>query len=192
MAPAIEPAAFDPKKPVRSKGRRHHLPSATRPAAPTPSAPPFRPATSPEPLVETPAPAVHETVAPAPAVVPRPDGGHVTSGRPRDSIPPPRLQSVYQAHGREDLAAMCQLVEGETVSRAGVTPAFASGVTTALRQALENGDSVEIYPAAMYYFIISEAARGHDKEAAGRALLASHKSRALRRLDSMVSDERKR
>jgi hypothetical protein len=77
------------------------------------------------------------------------------------------------------------------VARAGVTPAFASGVTEDLRRALESRGSAEIYPAAMYYFIISEAALGHDREAAAHNLLANHKSRALRRLASLVAVEHK-
>jgi hypothetical protein len=118
------------------------------------------------------------------------EAGPIVSGRPRDSIPAPRLAPVYQAHGAEDLARICHLVEEETVARAGVTPAFATGVTGALRHALESRSGAEIYPVGMYYFIISEAALGHDREAAAHNLLVNHQSRALRRLASRVASKR--
>jgi hypothetical protein len=70
-----------------------------------------------------------------------------------------------------------------------VTPAFASGVTALLRRALDGSGGAEIYPRAMYYFIISEAARGHDRETAAHNLLSSHKSGALRRLGNLVAVE---
>jgi len=181
LAPAPEPAeapAPPPVTPARRKDRGHHE-RRPLPPAPTPLSP----------LVTGPLPQdPDDEPAPPPERQPAPplESRNVVSERPRDSIPPPQLASVYQAHGREDLARICQRVEDETVARAGVSPAFANGVTGALRHALETSASAEIYPLAMYYFIISEAALGHDRETAGHRLLATHKSRALRRLGNLV------
>ena len=181
--PVIPPAP--PSAPPARKNSVHHKRPAIRPAPPTPE--PLPSAPPPPTVAETPAAPPEEKKPALPA--PRPDSGRVVSGRPRDSIPAPRLETVYRARGGADLAEVCQHVEDETVSRAGVTPAFASGVTALLRRALDGSGSAEIYPRAMYYFIISEAARGHDRETAAHNLLSSHKSGALRRLGNLVAVE---
>jgi hypothetical protein len=162
LAVAPDQPAAPPAQPERRNGRtrRHHAPSPSH--APPPLEPVAPASAAPEP--PRPPPPAQPRPAP-PATRPPPETGRIVSGRPRDSIPAPRLPPVHQAHGAEDLARVFRLVEEETVARA------------------------EIYPAAMYYFIISEAALGHDREAAAHNLLANHKSRALRRLASLVAVE---
>jgi hypothetical protein len=130
---------------------------------------------------------------PAPASAPSaaaagPDDA-IRSSRPKAKIPVPRLPRAFATRGPDDLVTVCQQVEKEVV-QAGVTPAFASGVTTLLAGALGGRPGVEISPVALYYFIIREAGLGHDKATAARALVASHLDQSIRHYSSLPARER--
>jgi hypothetical protein len=112
----------------------------------------------------------------------------IRSARPKAKIPVPRLPRSFLTRGPEDLAEACQRVERE-VLHAGVTPAFASGVTALLVGALGGRPGVEISPVGLYYFIIREAGLGHDKATAARALVASHLDQSIRRYSSLPTRE---
>jgi hypothetical protein len=114
----------------------------------------------------------------------------VVSARPKDRIPAPRLPRSYHVHDGQDLLRVFALVETEVVSQAGVTPAFASGVTVPLRRALAGAGGAHISPSAMYYFIIGEAGRGHDKRTAAHGLMVAHRSDIMRRLSSLPIADR--
>jgi hypothetical protein len=152
------------------------------------------PAASPEPLA-APAAAAHPrpmTPPPrsAPPAAPPPLGpglandADIVSERPKAMIPAPHLPRSYQASDGQDLARICQLVESETVSQAGVTAEFARGVTAPLRRALGGAGGVRISPSAIYYFIVTEAGRGHDKRTAAQRLLSAE-SELMHRLSTL-------
>jgi hypothetical protein len=127
-----------------------------------------------------PSPPPGAAVQPAAA---RPDEA-IYSARPKAKVPVPRLPRTLLARGPEDLARVCQQVEREVVG-AGVTPAFASGITTLFASAMGGRTDVEIYPVGLYYFIIREAGLGHDKATAGRNLVASHLDQSIRRFSAL-------
>ncbi len=114
----------------------------------------------------------------------------VYSQRPKAKIPVPRLPRSFVTRGPEDLAQACQQVEREVV-QAGVTPAYATGVTALLVGALGGRAGVEVSPVSLYYFIIREAGLGHDQAAAARALVASHLDQSIRRYSSLPARESK-
>jgi serine/threonine-protein kinase len=198
-APVVErpePAAPEPPRGV-SKTASHPHP-ARRPghrSAPPPPQVSHEPAPAPEPepakasLPPPPLTPPSVPLAPAPTET---KGQRIFSTRPLTDIPAPHLPRSYQPQGAQDLARLCELVESETVARARVTPAFARGITAPLQRALRGGAAGsaapggEILPVAIYYFIISEAARGHDKETAAQNLLSAHRSKALRKLDTRL------
>jgi hypothetical protein len=72
------------------------------------------------------------------------------------------------------VARVCQQVEVAAVSLAGVNPEFARNITAPLRRVAR--PNTPIYPAAMYYFIVREAAAKHDKQLAAANLAAAHSS----------------
>jgi serine/threonine protein kinase len=168
-----------------------HIPIEPPPAA-APVAPVnTRPSPAPAPVVAAASTAAQPTtsvstgtaradgkVASAPPAPPR-DDSSIVSARPKAQIPPPRLPREYSATGSSDIARVFRIVEGQAVSLAGVSPEFASGVTGALQRAIGNRTAT-LYPVALYYFIVSEAGRGHDKRTAAGALLSMRDDSPLR------------
>jgi hypothetical protein len=116
------------------------------------------------------------------------NGVGIFSARPNPKVPMPGLPRSHVVDDDEDLARVFALVEQEAV-RAGVTPAFAEGITTMLFGALEGEKSVRVYPVGMYYFIVREAALGHDKASAARSLLDRHLDQGVVRLSSLPARE---
>jgi serine/threonine-protein kinase len=130
------------------------------PAADPPAPAPSPPAVASAKAVSTP-PATKTAPAPAP-------GGLVRSSFSQNSIPKPTLPHSFVAQSAEQVGRACQLVEGALVKDAGLEPAYARGITGVFRQALPNNASV--YPVAMYYFLVREAALRHDNRTAAANL----------------------
>jgi hypothetical protein len=126
--------------------------------------------------------------AAAPPAAPRSDEA-IYSERPKAKIPVPKLPRSLVTRGPEDLARVCQQVEREVVS-AGVSPAFASGVTTLYASAMGGRTDLEVYPVGLYYFIIREAGLGHDKATAARNLVGSHLDQSIRRFSALPARDR--
>jgi hypothetical protein len=72
---------------------------------------------------------------------------------------------------------MCNRVESAVVSLAGLTPEYAHGITG--RFQAQVGASTEIYPVAMYYFIVREAGLKHDNATAAAALANAQRTRTI-------------
>lgn len=163
------------------------------------------PSSAPEPKQEslgTPAPtppaaarppvATPPAEAPAVAVAALPSeasaNGPVTSATPKSPIPVPTLPRVYVAKDGAQLARVCAAVEQALVSQAGVTPAFARGITAPIRRSV--GTNAELYPVAMYYFIVREAGLQHDNQTAAANLASAHGSGVLLKLKNLPAIER--
>ena len=72
--------------------------------------------------------------------------------------------------GQDALRRILEMVEGEAAA-AGVTPAYAREVTSSVERVLPVGSTV--YPVAVYYFIIREAALRHDSRLAAANLASA-------------------
>jgi hypothetical protein len=170
--------------------RRRRYARAPRPATTVSRPMVVPPAPAPPPFARTFA-AVESAPRPvstAPERVARPpsaeDPAHVYSGHPLGSIPRPNLPRAYRAQGSEDLQRILTAVEQETL-RAGCSADFARGITAGAHRTLASQRAAEVFPAAMYYFIINEAALGREKRTAEEELrqaLGSGIIRALTRL----------
>ncbi len=179
------------------------VPLVSEPAAPPPASrlPPAMaavasPSETPAPPAP-PAPAASEpaavaSVPKAPPAEPmaRPSGP-VVSARPKDRVPVPRLPRTHEARDGANLARLLGQVENETVALAGVSKEFALGVTGPLRRALEARRQLVTYPVGVYYFIVSEAARGHDKQTAARNLVTNHENEGIRKLSALPARDRR-
>src|SRR6185295_12893844 len=97
--------------------------------------------------------------------------GPTISAAPKSPVPIPTLPRVLSEPGADQVARACQLVESAAVSLAGVSPEFARGVTGPLRRTLKQQSA--IYPIAMYYFVVREAALRHDRATAAANLVAA-------------------
>jgi hypothetical protein len=75
-------------------------------------------------------------------------------------------------------------VEEETIG-AGCSPAFSRGITRGLEEALGGQPASELYPAAIYYFIVREAALGREKTVAAAELGRAHRSGVVRALSRL-------
>jgi hypothetical protein len=78
---------------------------------------------------------------------------------------------------------MCDRIETAAVQLGGVDADYARGITGPLLVAM--GDRATIYPAAIYYFIVREAALHHDAGRAASALAEAYLSGALLRLKDL-------
>jgi hypothetical protein len=110
------------------------------------------------------------------------------SATPKSPIPAPALPRSYIAKDAESLARVCQIVESSTVSLAGVSPEFARGITAPLRRLV--GVNGEVFPVAMYYFIIREAALKHDNKAAAANLAAAQSNGLILKFKNLPATER--
>jgi len=72
---------------------------------------------------------------------------------------------------------MCARVEAAVVALAGIAPEYARGITGRFQAQIGSGG--EIYPVAMYYFIVREAGLKHDNATAASALANAHRTKAL-------------
>lgn len=164
-------------------------PAATAPASPVPSAPvaaaPVAPA---EASTPAPAEAAASTPVAPPASKPA-KGALTTSERPSatsaialksdGTIPVPHLPRVQTVASDAELARVFSAVEGQVITRAGIAPDFARGITAALRRVLPDGERHELYPVAMYYFLVREAALGHTRLEASQNLARAQGNQEL-------------
>ena len=164
-------------------------PSGRPPAPAFPPRPsPFE-TSAPPPSASPPAPAPVAAVSrTAPPRSIEPKGDSVVSARPKEHVPVPRLPRTQEARDAEDLARLLTQIEKETVALAGVTPEFAVGVTGPLRRALEARRQMVTYPVGVYYFIVAEAARGHDKRTTAQNLVTSHQNEGIRKLSALPTE----
>jgi hypothetical protein len=126
-----------------------------------------------------PSPAPAPTPPPAPSLRP-PEasaGGPVISPFQKAAIPKPTLPRHVAAGEGDQLNRACQLVESALVSNAGLLPQYARGITAGLRHAL--GGKGDVYPVAMYYFLVREAALKHDNRTAAANLASAQGNGAL-------------
>ena len=82
----------------------------------------------------------------------------------------------------------CQLVESTIVSVGGVSPEWARGITGPFRRLV--GANAEVYPVAMYYFLIREAALKHDQKTAAAALASAHSNGLILKFKNLPATER--
>jgi len=145
-------------------------------------------------------------IAVRPASAPDPARPGVRSAKPRSPVLPPHLPRVAdpdRPNSRTQIetkipsqipmqiptnvARLCRAVEEATVSRAGVSAAFAAGITTPLCRRLRPDE--RMYPSAMYYFIVREAALGHDSVTASANLALGQTNGGLQRLRDLPAGE---
>jgi Protein kinase domain len=115
--------------------------------------------------------------APAPTT-----GAVVLSGTPHNPVLKPALPKEYVARGPADLQSMAERIEAAAVG-AGVSREYAEGITRELQAALAPGETT--YPAAIYYYIVREAALGFDRAHASKELLLAHRNGQLHRMRNL-------
>jgi eukaryotic-like serine/threonine-protein kinase len=173
----LAPAAAAPSEPPQPS-REPENAASTRPRPPAATAP--APSPSPAPVAST------TSSRPAPAA---PSGnGSIVSATPKSPIPKPTLPRTFFASDADQLARACALVESTIVSAGGVSPEYARGVTSAFRRTV--GVSAEVYPVAMYYFLIREAAIKHDQKTAAANLAAAHSNGLILKFKNLPAVER--
>jgi hypothetical protein len=104
-----------------------------------------------------------------------------TPGPPGATAPPapnPSLPRIFVSENSDRLARMCRQIEASVVAQAGVNPDFARNITVPLRRTIRPNSP--IYPIAMYYFIVREAAAKRDPRTAAANLAAAQTSGRLR------------
>jgi hypothetical protein len=105
-------------------------------------------------------------------------------------VPPPDLPRLLRAEGPQQIQRVFATVEQEA-ARAGCSPGFTRGISDALRGALSGWQAPDIYPSAMYYFIVREASVGRDRETTAQELVAAHRSGVLKALMRLAVQERR-
>jgi serine/threonine protein kinase len=137
------------------------------------------------PALARPVAAVAPNTPPAPPSSPAaPPPAALGSG---SRVPRPTLPRTFVAKDAEQLAQMGQLVEANVVRAAGISPDFARGTTGALLRQV--GFREEIYPVAMYYFLIREAALKHSSKTAAGNLASAHASGGILKLRDLPAIE---
>jgi serine/threonine-protein kinase len=190
-APAPREAAVKEPLPERAAPAEAPQPAPSTPAAEPPSK---APANAPEPapavrpaVATTTASARPERLMPAQTALRAPSGA-VISAAPRSPVPIPALPRVLIDAPPEQVARACQAVESAAISLAGVSPDFARGVTGPFRRALRPQSA--IYPIAMYYFVVREAALKHDSAAAAANLVTGQSNGTLVRFKDLPGIDR--
>jgi serine/threonine protein kinase len=115
---------------------------------------------------------------PAPAAGPTPPAPSPPAAA-EQSVPIPSLPRVVVTEDAERLARALAQVESSATRLAGVSPDFTRGVTARLRRSIR--PRTPIYPVAMYYFLVREAAQGRDKMTAAANLAVAQASGLLGR-----------
>jgi eukaryotic-like serine/threonine-protein kinase len=186
-SPLVELATPPPAGPAEAPPPPVEAPAPPPPAAPPPEAKVASAPAAPESgSALTPA---RQRAAPPPAPVPpRAPSGPTISAVPKSPVPIPTLPREVLARDGDLLGRVCQAVESSVIALAGVSPEFARGITTPLRRRV--GTNAAIYPIAMYYFIVREAALKHDNVTAGANLAAAHASGLILKLRNLPGVER--
>jgi hypothetical protein len=97
---------------------------------------------------------------------------------PAPAVPAPALPAVLVTGDSDRVARVCLQVEAAVVANAGVSVAFARNITAPFRRVVR--PNTPIYPLAMYYFIVREAAAKRDRTIAAANLAAAQSSGRLR------------
>jgi hypothetical protein len=95
----------------------------------------------------------------------------------KSAIPKPTLPRQVAARDGDQIGRACTLVEAALIAKAGLLPQYAHGITANLRHTL--GGKGDVYPVAMYYFLVREAALKHDNRTAASNLVTAHGNGAL-------------
>jgi hypothetical protein len=167
---------------------------APPPSPPPPAEPVNRPPPSPPDPAPggRPAPASSASARPAERLVAqstvRTSSGPIVSTAPKSPVPIPTLPRVLVDAQPEQIARACQAVESAAISLAGVSPGFAHGVTGPFRRAVAHQSA--IYPIAMYYFVVREAALKHDSVTAASNLTAAQANGSLVRFKDLPGIDR--
>jgi hypothetical protein len=185
-ASAIIAAAADEPAAIGRAGPMAQPPPAPPEPAPAPPAPATPPDQTPVPRSDV----AHGRASAVDPALPPPAAGAIYSSPPRAKLPGPPLPRLFAAENAEQLARMCSRVEAAVVALAGVSAEYARGITAPLQKVAE-GDG-EIYPVAMYYFIVREAALKHDNATAASALAAAHRDRLILRFKDLPAAEASR
>jgi hypothetical protein len=114
--------------------------------------------------------------------------GSLISSTPKSPIPKPTLPRTFTANDGDQLGRACSLVESTIVSVGGVSPEWARGITGPFRRLV--GVNAEVYPVAMYYFLIREAALKHDHKTAAAALASAHSNGLILKFRNLPATER--
>jgi hypothetical protein len=185
-APEIAPVAKKPPAPTRPRHRDESaaLPSE-HPVAPSPGGadpgrmPAPEPSAVPSPL--TAASARESAPPPLPVVAlppaepsPAPAANRATERPP----PPPSLPATVVTGNTDRLARICQQVEAAAIQVGGVSPDFARNITVPLQRAVR--PNTPVYPAALYRFIVADAAARRDRASVASGLAAAQASGRLR------------
>jgi eukaryotic-like serine/threonine-protein kinase len=149
--------------PPKARGAR---PPGTRPRQPPSSQVPRADAPLPPQVVETP-----------PVTGARAREASVLLASPEADVPKPALPRSYLPRDAADMRRMCLLVESTLVSLAGLQPAYVAGITQPLQRLV--GAHGEIYPVAMYYFLLGQALHKQDRETAAANLTSAQSSRLI-------------
>lgn len=136
------------------------------------------------PPANAPPPAASSPAASAVARAP------VVSVKPRSPIQQPHLPKTYNARDVDEITRVFRIIENEAVAQAGITPEFARGITDSVRNAISGQGGSQIYPVAMYYMIVREAARGVDNRAAAENLVSMVRSGAVMKFKDLPSIDR--
>jgi serine/threonine protein kinase len=199
---------FESGPPGRRPGVSGPSPGVAAGPPPAPAEAPLPPAETPVPLRSPdPAPAEPKVAArppapetgpgltpagsrpaPPPAPLPPRPAGPVMSALPKSPVPIPTLPREVVARDGDILGRVCTAVESTVISLAGVSPEFARGITAPLRRRV--GTNAAVYPIAMYYFIVREAALKHDNITAATNLAAAHSSGLILKLKNLPGVER--
>jgi serine/threonine protein kinase len=111
----------------------------------------------------------------------------LVSGIPRSPVPIPTLPRTHKVRDRLGLGRVGRDVERAAIS-AGVSTEYALGITDALQRQIMSGD--EIYPVAMYYIIVREAALRHDRVSAAANLADAQTNGLMLKLRNLPAIER--
>jgi serine/threonine protein kinase len=157
---------------------------------PEPSTQPRPPASPPPPATTAPVAAIRPPPSTPPPAA-RPTGGSsgsLISSTPKSPIPKPTLPRTLNAADGDQVGRACGLVESTIVSVGGVSPEWARGITGPFRRLV--GVNAEVYPVAMYYFLIREAALKHDQKTAAAALASAHSNGLILKFKNLPATER--
>ena len=139
-------------------------------------------------MTSAPPPVAVRPAPPPPSAPTTASNGSLISSTPKSPIPKPTLPRAFLATDAEQLGRVCQLVEQTIVAAGGVSPEYARGITGPFRRLA--GVNSEVYPVAMYYFLIREAALKRDHKSAAAALAGAHANGSILKFKNLPAIER--
>lgn len=133
-----------------------------------------------EPPPPPPPPPPAETATPKPEQTPSDSASRPAEAQavPPKFPPRPRLPAVHRARSSQDVFRVFQAVENQAIEVGKVSPNVARNVTLPLAQELAGSvmgaQGMELYPRAMYYVIVRQAALGNGRSEVGEMLRRAH------------------